>query len=84
MMASMRKGTTSRYKIQHYQLTSNIEEINAFIQEKGENYLIPFFDKADLDKLALVNKTWESLVNSRFLFSTIFKSIKDVVEEVKT
>lgn len=54
-----------------------------FWHEKADLHLLPFLDKHDLIKLSMVSKQWESIVNSRYLFSTILTSMREVLEEQK-
>jgi len=53
-----------------------------FWNEHADRQLIPFLDKHDLVKLSMVNKQWQGIVSSRYLFSTILSSIKEVLQEI--
>lgn len=72
------------------------QKVCIFLIEKSGELLLPYLDRHDKDKLqngniahsnlSLVSIAWNSAISSFNLFSTIVKSIKDVVveEELKS
>lgn len=64
-----------------------------FWNENADKFLLPFLEKSEQIKLSmskyfhfslifiLACNTWNRIVNSRYLFSTILSSITEVVKE---
>lgn len=69
------------------------QQIEMFWNEHADKYLLPFLDKSEQIKLSMSKcfvlfvilfiacNTWNRIVHSRYLFSTIITSINEVVKE---
>ncbi len=55
------------------------ESVYLFLVERSGEFLLPFLDKTDIEILSRVNSVWMSNIASYRMFSTLFRSIKDVV-----
>jgi len=56
------------------------DSVHLLFVERSE-LLLPFLDKTDIELLSRVNTVWLSNIASYKMFSSLFKSIKDVVKE---
>ena len=85
-ISEFRSKRTSRQKKKqaerqsHFSLSLSIR-MTMFWNERADRLLLPFLDKSDMMKLSALSHTWQGIVNSRYLFSTILSSIKEVVKE---
>jgi hypothetical protein len=57
------------------------DSVYLLLVERSAELLLPFFDKTDIEVLSRVNSVWLSNISSFKMFSTLFKSIKDVVKD---
>lgn len=57
------------------------ERVYLFLVERSGELFLPYLDRTDIEIVSRVNSVLRSNVASYKLFSTIFKSIKDVVVE---
>jgi len=57
------------------------QRITIFWNENADRHLLPWLDKRDMIQLSMLNRNWFAIINSRYLFSTIVTSIRDVVSE---
>ena len=57
------------------------DSVYLLLVERSGELLLPFLDKSDIEILSRVNTVWFSNVASFKMFSTLFKSIKDVVKD---
>ena len=55
------------------------ESVYLLLVEISGELLLPFLDKTDIEILSRVNTVWLSNIASYKMFSTLFRSIKDVV-----
>ena len=58
------------------------ERMVEFIETKGDEHLIPYLDEADLEKIAQVSHSWQSMTQSKNLFGCILGAIKDVQKDI--
>ena len=56
------------------------DSVHLLFVERSE-LLLPYLDKTDMSVLSRVNTMWLSNIASYKMFSSLFKSIKDVVKE---
>ena len=57
------------------------DSVYLLLVERSSELLLPFLDKTDIEVLSRVNSVWLSNIASFKMFSTLFKSIKDVVKD---
>ena len=57
------------------------DSVYLLLVERSAELLLPFLDKTDIEVLSRVNSVWLSNISSFKMFSTLFKSIKDVVKD---
>ncbi|CDW80534.1 UNKNOWN [Stylonychia lemnae] len=91
----MRSKKTSRYKSQHpdsdeddyiSQFFQRYEQkvhpaLNLLFAEKGSELILIYLDNYEVQKIGMVSQAWYNQVNSYTLFTTILKSMKEVVDE---
>jgi hypothetical protein len=57
------------------------EKVYLILLERSGDLILPYLDKYDLQIISRVSTAWNSNVASYNLFSTIVRSIKEVVQE---
>lgn len=57
------------------------DSVYLLLVERSAELLLPYLDKTDIEVLSRVNSVWLSNISSFKMFSTLFKSIKDVVKD---
>jgi hypothetical protein len=57
------------------------EKVYLILLERSGDLFLPYLDKYDLQIISRVSTAWNSNVASYNLFSTIVRSIKEVVQE---
>ena len=82
-ISQFRNKKTRRAKQHQAQLATMTldQRMTLFWNEHADVHLLPWLDKRDQLQLQMLNKNWFGIVNSRYLFTTILTSIREVVAE---